>query len=83
MQFGGERVGEKVLPCLFLICFQSSIENKVEVGGRGGCRRNLGHCLSLGDLGVVVGTRRKGVCRGDVFRVSTVLLLLVLVIVAT
>jgi len=76
-------VGEKVLPCLFLVCFQSSIENELEVGGRGSFRRNLGHCLSLGDLDVVVGTRRRGVCRGDDFQVSTVLLLLVLVIVAT
>ena len=37
LEFGGERVGEKVLFCLLLVCLQSSIENILKVIGRGSC----------------------------------------------
>lgn len=42
-------MGEKFILCLILVCFQGSIEKRLEVGGRG-CRwENLGHRLSLED----------------------------------
>ena len=37
LEFGGERVSEKVLFCLLLVCLQGSIEKILEVSGRDSC----------------------------------------------
>jgi len=62
-------VGEKFILCLILVCIQGSIENRLEVGGRGSRWEYLGHRLSLkdaitvgGECVALIGSAVLGVC---------------------
>ena len=54
---GSERVGEKLVLCGFLVCFQRRIEHRLEVGRRGshGDLKNM----DGGKARLVVTTRRR------------------------
>jgi hypothetical protein len=50
LEVGSERVREKVLLCASLVRFQGIIEDKLEVGGRGGSRVSVRHRGTSGEI---------------------------------